>query len=83
MKKFNSKGKYEFVQGDLTLMKGVRSVVDEISSKVDKINYLCMSQGTLSMAKKDDTDEGIDKKMALHFYSKLVPGLQGLMGIDS
>ena len=78
-----AKGKYEFVQGDLTLMKGVRSVVDEISSKVDKINYLCMSQGTLSMAKKDDTDEGIDKKMALHFYSKLVPGLQGLMGIDS
>jgi hypothetical protein len=54
-------------------MKGVRSVADEISKKVDKINYLCMSQGQLSMTSKDDSDEGIDKKMALHFYSRFDP----------
>ena len=72
MKKSNAQGKYEFVQGDLTLMKGVRSVADEISKKVDKINYLCMSQGMFSLASKDDTEEGIDRKMALHFYSRFV-----------
>jgi NAD(P)-dependent dehydrogenase (short-subunit alcohol dehydrogenase family) len=70
MKKLNSAGTYEFVQGDLTLMKTVRSVAEEISTKVDKINYLCMSQGILSLKVHDDTEEGIDRKMALHYYSR-------------
>ena len=70
MKKKNSAGKYEFVQGDLTLMKGVRSVATEIGSKVDGINFLCMSPGMLSLKGKDDTEEGIDRKMALHYYAR-------------
>jgi len=70
MKKVNAAGKYEFVQGDLTMMKNVRSVATEVSGKVDKINYLCMSPGVLTLKGQDDTDEGIDRKMALHFYSR-------------
>jgi hypothetical protein len=70
MKKLNNAGKYEFVQGDLTLMKNVHGVADEIAKKVDKINFLCMSPGILSLKVKDDTEEGIDRKMALHYYSR-------------
>jgi NAD(P)-dependent dehydrogenase (short-subunit alcohol dehydrogenase family) len=70
LKKVNAKGKYEFVQADLTLMKSVKIVASEISSKVDKINYLCMSPGILSLKSKDDTEEGIDRKLALNFYSR-------------
>ena len=70
MKKHNSNGKYEFVQGDLSLMKGVRGVAAEIAGKVEGINYLCMSPGIMTMKTKDDTEEGIDRKMALHFYSR-------------
>lgn len=73
MKSVNSAGKYEFVQGDLTLMKGVRSVVAEISGKVDKINFFCMTQGVATLKTKDDTEEGIDTKFALHFYSRFPP----------
>jgi len=70
MKKLNSNGKYEFVQGDLTLMKNVRAVTEEVAKKVDKINYLCMSPGVFTLKGQDDTEEGIDRKMALHFYSR-------------
>ena len=70
MKKNNSAGEYEFIQGDLSLMKGVRSVAAEIAGKVQAVNFLCMSMGILSMESKDDTEEQIDKKMALHFYSR-------------
>jgi NAD(P)-dependent dehydrogenase (short-subunit alcohol dehydrogenase family) len=70
MKTHNANGKYEFVQGDLSLMKGVRSVAAEIAAKVEGINYLCMSPGIMTLKSKDDTEEGIDRKMALHFYSR-------------
>jgi NAD(P)-dependent dehydrogenase (short-subunit alcohol dehydrogenase family) len=73
MKNVNSAGKYEFVQGDLTLMKGVRSVAAEIAGKVEKINFLCMSPGIFSLKAKDETEEGIDRKLALHFYSRFPP----------
>jgi short-subunit dehydrogenase len=73
MKNVNSAGKYEFVHGDLTLMKGVRSVAAEIAGKVERINFLCMSPGILSLKVKDETEEGIDRKLALHFYSRFPP----------
>lgn len=72
MKKANGAGKYEFVQGDLSLMKGVKSIATEIASKVEDINFLCMSPGILSLKIKDDTEEGIDRKVALHFYSRCI-----------
>jgi len=53
-------------------MKGVKGVATEISSKVEKINYLCMSPGILSFKGKDDTEEGIDRKLALHYYSRFL-----------
>lgn len=70
LKKLNAGGKYEFVQADLTLMKSVKGVAKGIASKVDKINYLCMSPGILSFKGKDDTEEGIDRKMALNYYAR-------------
>jgi NAD(P)-dependent dehydrogenase (short-subunit alcohol dehydrogenase family) len=71
MKKLNSAGQYEFVKGDLSLMKGVRSVANEVAGKVDKINYLCMTAGIFTFKAKDDTEEGLDRKTSLHFYSRL------------
>ena len=71
MTKANSAGKYEFVQGDLTLMKNVKSVVAEIAKRVECVNFLCMSPGIATFAVNDDTEEGIDRKLALHFYARL------------
>jgi hypothetical protein len=37
---------------------------------VDKINYIVMSPGILSFKGADDTEEGIDRKLALHYYAR-------------
>jgi hypothetical protein len=71
MKRLNGAGKYEFIKGDLMLMSGVKSVAQEIASKVDRVHFLCMSPGIFSLDSKDDTSEGIDRKLALHYYARL------------
>ncbi|KAG8971283.1 hypothetical protein FRC05_011382 [Tulasnella sp. 425] len=68
--------KYEFVQCDATLMKNVVKAAEEVKHKIGeadgktKLNYLVMSQGFMSMNGFDPTSEGIDKKLAVHFYSR-------------
>ena len=63
-------------------MKNVRTAAQTIISKYPKINYLVLSPGYLSLAGRDETVEGIDKKLAVHYYARwnfiheLVPALQ-------
>lgn len=72
----------EFIPCDVTLMKNVQTTAQSIISKYPKINYLVLSTGYLALAGRDETVEGIDKKLAVHYYSRwkfiheLVPALQ-------
>ena len=52
-----------FIQKDLTLLKNVDEVCNEIKAKETKLNLLFMSQGTLSM-------KGRDGSLLLHDISK-------------
>ena len=70
MKQYNSAGKYDFVQADMTAMKNVRNVANEIASKVEKINFLVMSTGFFSLKSKDDSEDGIDRKVAIHYHAR-------------
>ncbi|KAF8646486.1 hypothetical protein AX16_007188 [Volvariella volvacea WC 439] len=73
---------FKFISADLTLMRNVRKVSAEILRTTPKINFLIMTPGIMSMNKRIDTDEGIDVKLALHYYSRwafihhLLPALQ-------
>ena len=69
MTSLNPAGKYEFVQGDLSLMSSVRAVAKEVGSKVDKVNFLVLTAGMLGLG-KNDTSEGNDMKLSLDFYSR-------------
>lgn len=69
MKQYNTAGKYEFVQADLTAMKNVRTAASEIANKVGKVNYLCMSPGFFSV-KSNDSEDGIDSKVAVHYHAR-------------
>ncbi|KAG8946190.1 hypothetical protein FRC04_012045 [Tulasnella sp. 424] len=69
--------KYEFVECDATLMKNVVKAAGEVKHKITDadgkkttLNYLVVSQGILSMKGFDPTSEGIDQKLALHFYGR-------------
>lgn len=62
--------KYEFMACDVTLMKGVHAACRELSERLPKINFLVLSAGVFSFSGREETDEGIDKKMASRYYSR-------------
>ncbi|KAF2000179.1 hypothetical protein P154DRAFT_522688 [Amniculicola lignicola CBS 123094] len=69
LKVLNPAGEYTFIQGDISLLKKVDEVCEEIKSKEKSINILVLSQGTLVMGV--DTAEGIHLPAALCMYSRL------------
>ncbi|EIN08968.1 NAD(P)-binding protein [Punctularia strigosozonata HHB-11173 SS5] len=62
--------KREFVECDVTLMKNVHSVSQDLVSRLPKLNYLVLTTGILTMKARDETSEGIDKKLAVHYYAR-------------
>ncbi|KIM20954.1 hypothetical protein M408DRAFT_81264 [Serendipita vermifera MAFF 305830] len=62
--------KYSFVKVDATSMAQVREVTTKLTNELDKINFLVLSSGFLSMKGRDETSEGIDRKMACNFYAR-------------
>ncbi|KAG8894994.1 hypothetical protein FRC01_012624 [Tulasnella sp. 417] len=54
-------------------MKNVIQTAAEVKHRIGseaKLNYLVLSQGILTFNGFDPTSEGIDKKLALHFYGR-------------
>lgn len=72
----HAESKYEFVECDATLMKNVVKAAEEVKRKISeadgkaKLNYLVLSQGVMTMNPFDPTTEGIDRRLALNFYSR-------------
>jgi NAD(P)-dependent dehydrogenase (short-subunit alcohol dehydrogenase family) len=61
---------HEFVQCEATLMRNVHATTTELLSRVPKINFLIMSPGALSTRGRDETEEGIDKQLAVDYYAR-------------
>ena len=61
---------YEFVECDVTLMRNVRRTTTELVGRLPKVNFLVLSPGIMTTKGRDETDEGIDKKLALHYYAR-------------
>ncbi|KAG8984203.1 hypothetical protein FRB93_006691 [Tulasnella sp. JGI-2019a] len=61
---------YEFIECDVSLMKNVAAVTSAIKARVATLNYLVLTPGMISLKGFTPTDEGIDNKLALHFYSR-------------
>ena len=62
--------KYEFMACDVTLMKNVHAACRDLSERLPKINFLVLSAGVFSLTGREETEEGIDKKMASRYYSR-------------
>lgn len=73
---------HEFMQCDVTLMKNVDTLTQQLLQRYPTINFLVMSPGFLSMKDRDETPEGIDRKLAAHYYARwkfardLLPSIQ-------
>ncbi|KAJ6462428.1 NAD(P)-binding protein [Mycena sanguinolenta] len=62
--------RHEFVECDITLMKNVHRVADELRARIPKINFLVLTAGVLTMNGRNETEEGIDRKLAVHYYGR-------------
>lgn len=61
----------EFLSCDAALMRNVQATCKEIGSLVDHINLLSLSAGYMSSdARRDETDEGIDKLLSMRYYHR-------------
>jgi hypothetical protein len=52
-------------------MRNVDKVCEEIKAKEKNINLLFLSAGFMTTKGRDETSEGLDKKLSLHYYSRL------------
>lgn len=61
----------EFLQLDASSMRAIRTYADDIkAASAPKLDMLVMTQGIMTLAGRTETAEGIDNKMALHYYGK-------------
>ncbi|KAK2821809.1 hypothetical protein FQN49_007653 [Arthroderma sp. PD_2] len=71
LKTINPSAQPTFLQADISLLKNVDSVCDEIAAREKKLNLLFMTPGYLTMRGRDETAEGMDRKFVLHFYARM------------
>jgi NAD(P)-dependent dehydrogenase (short-subunit alcohol dehydrogenase family) len=65
------RGGYDFISCDVTLMKNIRAFTGELKEKgVQKINYLVLSAGVFSFSGREETEDGLDRKLVSRFYSR-------------
>ncbi|KAK4120550.1 NAD(P)-binding protein [Parathielavia appendiculata] len=61
----------EFRPLDASSMRSIKQYTDAYKSAPEKdLNLLVLTQGIFSMAGRTETPEGIDRKMALHYYGR-------------
>jgi NAD(P)-dependent dehydrogenase (short-subunit alcohol dehydrogenase family) len=74
--------KYSFIKVDATSMAEVRKVTTNLSKELDKVNFIVVSPAYFSLGGRNETSEGIDRKMACHFYGRfrLIYNLAPLVG---
>ncbi|KAF8609718.1 NAD(P)-binding protein [Ceratobasidium sp. AG-I] len=65
-----SGSKYEFEACDATLMSNVRQTTQSLLGRLPKLNYLVLTPGFLTLKGRDETSEGMDKKLALNYYAR-------------
>ncbi|KAH8833127.1 hypothetical protein DL96DRAFT_1523444 [Flagelloscypha sp. PMI_526] len=68
----SSESQYEFVQCDISSMATSRKVAKELADRLPKINFLCLTAGYQSFVARDETEEGIDRRLAVRYYSRWV-----------
>lgn len=59
-----------FVSCDVTLMRNVHAAAESIKSQLSTINYLVISAGFFTLSGRNETEEGIDRKLAAHYYAR-------------
>jgi NAD(P)-dependent dehydrogenase (short-subunit alcohol dehydrogenase family) len=82
-------GVHSFAPVDSFLLSNVKAFTDSYLSNHDQLDVLVVSQGMATLQGRTETAEGIDQKMALHYYGRmayvvgLLPALRKAAAADS
>ncbi|KAK4565749.1 hypothetical protein LTR86_003598 [Recurvomyces mirabilis] len=82
LKGINAGGQAIFIKKDISLIKNVDELCDDLKKREPKINCLFLTAGYMSLQGRKETMEGIDKKMSVNYYSRircalnLIPNLE-------
>jgi NAD(P)-dependent dehydrogenase (short-subunit alcohol dehydrogenase family) len=73
MRRLNPTGQHDFLSCNAFLLKDVERAANEFKAKHkdEAVDVLVLSQGMATMQGRTPTSEGIDEKLALHFYSRM------------
>ena len=66
----------DFIQADVSLISSARNVVRDYLKNEESLDYLILSQGIATFEGRQETSEGIDLKLALHYYSRVAISLE-------
>ncbi|KAL5117641.1 hypothetical protein ACEQ8H_004389 [Pleosporales sp. CAS-2024a] len=71
LKTINTSSEVSFIQKDVSLLKNVDEACKEIASKEKHVNLLFLTCGYFTFAGRAETTEGLDRKFALHYYTRM------------
>jgi NAD(P)-dependent dehydrogenase (short-subunit alcohol dehydrogenase family) len=66
----NPSSKTTFIKADASLLRTVDKACAEIQAQEPKINLLFMTCGYMTLKGRNETTEGLDRKMSLHYYAR-------------
>ncbi|KAL4733174.1 hypothetical protein BDV11DRAFT_200553 [Aspergillus similis] len=67
----NPESKTTFLKCEVSLLKKVDEVCKDIQEKEEKVNVLVLTSGMMTSKGRDETNEGLDKKLSLHYYARM------------
>ncbi|KAK7687270.1 hypothetical protein QCA50_009775 [Cerrena zonata] len=80
--------KHEFVYCDLTLMKNIENTTKSLLERLPRVNFLVLSTASVTKIGREETEEGIDKKLATFYYGRfkfindMLPALRNAVARD-
>ena len=70
-KQLNDGSSVTFIESDATLLRNVDDACRQIKAKEQRVNLLFMTPGFLTLSGRNETSEGLDRKFALNYYTRL------------
>ncbi|PIG85607.1 hypothetical protein AARAC_003029 [Aspergillus arachidicola] len=67
----NPDSQITFIKSDISLLREVDSACRLIQQNENKVNILFLSPGISTVKGRDETEEGLDRKLSLHYYSRM------------
>ncbi|CAO2657280.1 Nn.00g034060.m01.CDS01 [Neocucurbitaria sp. VM-36] len=71
LRSINTSSQISFIQKDVSLLKNVDEACKEIKAREKQVNILFMTCGYLTLKGRDETSECLDRKFALHYYTRM------------